>query len=139
MSAQPTNILLDNLGTVKLYHMGSAREYELGADSLESPEWASAESLENTYDPKFDQYHSPRPVDDLFTFGLVMLYIGFETSCKEMMSYYATRQTAVCTPDSYIVLRICRSLFAALMRHYYMSKDFSIFVSACTIAGTSKC
>ena len=70
-----------------------------------------------------------RPANDLFLFGLVMLYIGSVTSCEEMLRYYATQKTAVCTPDSYIVLRSCRYLFAALLRDYYLSKDFSIFVS----------
>ena len=68
--------ILYNLGHAKPCDVGAATDPDLGVELIMSAEWASPESLENTYNLKFDQYHSPLSMNDLFSYCLIILYVG---------------------------------------------------------------
>ena len=69
-------------------------------------------------------YHIARATDDLFALGLVMFFIGSGICSQQLVQYYAIMSTAVCTEESFPVLRRSRSLYALFMRVYYMSGFF---------------
>ena len=97
---------------------------ELGVNWIGTPEYASPEALENVFNPRFNMYHIARATDDLFALGLVMLFIGSGVGSQQLVQYYAIMSTAVCTKESFPVLRRSRSLYARFMRVYYMSGFF---------------
>ena len=97
---------------------------ELGANWIGTPEYASPEALENVFNARFKMFHVPRATDDLFALGLVMFFIGSGICSQELVQYYAIMSTAVCTKESFPVLRRSRTLYARFMRAYYMSGFF---------------
>ena len=69
-------------------------------------------------------FYMPRSTDDLFAFGLVMFFIGSVVCSTQIVQYYAIMSTAVCTEESFPVLRRSRALYARFMRANYMSFIF---------------
>ena len=94
---------------------------ELCANWIGTPEYASPEALENVFNPRFKMFHVPRATDDLFALGLVMFFIGTGVCSQELVQYYAIMRTAVCTEESFPVLRRSRTQYGRFMRAYYMS------------------
>ena len=78
--------------------------------------------------PEYNQFHKASAADDLFSFGLVMLFIGSGTRSEEIVHYYAVHRLLLCSSEAFPVLRDCRRLFARLMRHYYASGDFRMLM-----------
>ena len=97
---------------------------ELGANWIGTPEYASPEALENVYNPRFKMFHVPRATDDLFAFKLVLFFIGSGVCATELVQFYAIMSTAVCTEESFSVLRCSETLYGRFMRTYYMGGFF---------------
>ena len=115
---------MDKFGHAKLCDFGATTEQELGVDWVGTPEYASPEAIENVFNSKFKKFHAPRATDDLFSLGLVMFFIGAGATAEELVKHYATVRTAVCSDESFQVLRRTRSLYGKFLRHYYTSGYF---------------
>ena len=109
---------MDKFGHAKLCDFGATTEQELGVDWVGTPEYASPEAIENVFNSKFKKFHAPRATDDLFSLGLVMFFIGAGATAEELVKHYATVRTAVCSDESFQVLRRTRSLYGKFLRQY---------------------
>ena len=106
----------------------AATEIGLGCSFIGSPEYAAPDALEDVVNGEYGQFHKASPTDDLFAFGLVLLFIGSGTRSEEILHYYAVERMLLCTKETYPVLRDCQKLFARLMRYYYSSENFIMLV-----------
>ena len=102
----------------------AATEIGLGCSFLGSPEYVAPDALEDVFNGEYNTFHKASPSDDLFSFGLVILFIISGTRSEEIVHYYAVNRLLLCTRDVFPVLRECRHLFARMMRHYYESGAF---------------
>ena len=120
--------MLDSLGHARLCDFLAATEIGLGCSFIGSPEYAAPDALEDVVNGQYGQFHKASPSDDLFAFGLVILFIISGTLSEDMLHYYAIERMLLCTKETYPMLRDSQKLFARLMRYYYASEDFIMLV-----------
>jgi hypothetical protein len=102
----------------------AATEIGLGYSFLGSPEYVAPDALEDVFNAEYNTFHKASPSDDLFSFGLVILFIISGTRSEEIVHYYAVKRLLLCTTEVFPVLRECRNLYARMMRHFYESGAF---------------
>ena len=102
----------------------AATEIGLGYTFLGSPEYVAPDALEDVFNAEYNTFHKASPSDDLFSFGLVILFIISGTRSEEIVHFYAVERLLLCTTEVYPVLRECRNLFARMMRHFYETGAF---------------